>query len=137
MLGFVRFSHPISRALSGEYPARIAAWVAFRSIKYSSTNRFCFLVKVFTPFQKTIRGRSFALPRILDDSIIARLIVGLCRVFFQTCNLCFFIGCNFGGKLPVKLLQRMAVKFSHILICIIHINGNFFKPLEFDIPSME
>jgi hypothetical protein len=38
MSGFVRFSDPIARAVRELYPARIAACVAFRSIKYSSTN---------------------------------------------------------------------------------------------------
>jgi hypothetical protein len=46
MLGFDRFSAAISFALSGLYPARIAACVAFKSIKYSSTNRCCFAVNL-------------------------------------------------------------------------------------------
>jgi len=40
------FSSAICLALAGEYPALIAACVAFRSIKYSSINRFCFLVNL-------------------------------------------------------------------------------------------
>lgn len=49
MLGFVRFSLPIERAVLSEYPALIAACVALRSLMYSlmktcclSVNRFCF-----------------------------------------------------------------------------------------------
>jgi hypothetical protein len=36
--GFDRFSGPITRAVFGMYPALIAAWTAFRSLRYSSTN---------------------------------------------------------------------------------------------------
>lgn len=39
MSGFDRFSSPICRAVLHEYPARIAACVAFKSSRYSSTKR--------------------------------------------------------------------------------------------------
>ena len=48
--GLCRFSEPIDPAVSGLYPARIAACVAHRSMRYSSTNRFCLLVMVSLPF---------------------------------------------------------------------------------------
>ena len=42
---------PFVLALFGEYPARIAARVAFRSIRYSSQNRCCFAVTGRPPFR--------------------------------------------------------------------------------------
>ena len=42
--GFFRFSLPTDPALSGLYPARIAACVAFKSMRYSSQKSCCFLV---------------------------------------------------------------------------------------------
>ncbi len=42
MSGFVRFSAPIDRAVLLEYPATIAARVAFLSVKYSLTKIRCF-----------------------------------------------------------------------------------------------
>ncbi len=44
MLGFVRFSDPMNRAVFSAYPAVIAAWVAFSESMYSSINRACFAV---------------------------------------------------------------------------------------------
>lgn len=40
--GFLRYSCPIEYAVLALHPARIAACVAFRSIRYSSTKRCCF-----------------------------------------------------------------------------------------------
>nr|DAF01629.1 MAG TPA: hypothetical protein [Caudoviricetes sp.] len=45
MSGFVKFSLAMRFAVFSEYPARIAACVAFKSIKYSSQNFFCLSVK--------------------------------------------------------------------------------------------
>ena len=42
MLSFVRFSEPITFAVFGLYPARIAAWVAFKSMRNSLTKARCF-----------------------------------------------------------------------------------------------
>ena len=50
-LGFVRFSAAIAAAVFGEYPARMAACVAFRSMRYSSQKRRCFSV---SPAKSTI-----------------------------------------------------------------------------------
>ena len=47
MLGFARFSQPMSFAVLFAYPARMAAWVALRSIRYSSTKTACLGVKPF------------------------------------------------------------------------------------------
>nr|DAW23004.1 MAG TPA: hypothetical protein [Caudoviricetes sp.] len=44
----MRLSAAVRYAVLGEYPALIAAWVAFKSIKYSSTNLCCFAVNLAT-----------------------------------------------------------------------------------------
>ena len=48
MSTFVNNLCPIERAVFSLYPARIAACVAFKSIRYSSTNFFCFSVNLDT-----------------------------------------------------------------------------------------
>lgn len=48
MLTFDIFLAAADLALEAEYPALIAAWVAFKSIKYSSTNLCCFAVNFAT-----------------------------------------------------------------------------------------
>jgi len=54
MSGFVRFSCPIDYAVFSEYPARIAALVAFKSIKYSSQNLICFTPQSYNLFANTV-----------------------------------------------------------------------------------
>lgn len=69
MLSFAKFCAPISRAVFGLYPARMAAWVAQRSTRYSSTKRRYFSVSL------AIRSPSFRRLQDLHGVLVQALLL--------------------------------------------------------------
>jgi hypothetical protein len=90
MKGFDKFSAPICRAVAWLYPARIAALVAFISVRYSLTNADCFGVSPYLAMETT--------PVWVETSRIVTLPATPNHLYFE------------GGMLwwAVRLIDRLA-----------------------------